>query len=121
MLPFASLVTDVDPASIASARQNVAQNALSEHIRVLHNPIPHRIVLHVVPDAEHFDFTVCNPPFFDDMAETTRTSKRACLATAGELTCEGGEVEFVGRLIRESAEMRERVKWCVIETMLACL
>jgi 23S rRNA A1618 N6-methylase RlmF len=58
-------------------------------------------------------FTMCNPPFFGSAQRAAdRHPARAREATASELVhSEGGELGFVGHLLEESAELRERAVW----------
>ena len=71
-----------------------------------------------------YNFTMCNPPFFtevhadDDITKTKadRTNHRPCpasisTATENESVTEGGEVSFVSRMINESLETRNAVRY----------
>jgi RNA methyltransferase len=87
------------------------------------SPLPVRI-LRVSPDAFLADvlgsdavpraaFTVCNPPFFGtaERAEDQHPD-RAREGTRAELVHEhGGELGFVGRLLEDSAALRDRCVW----------
>ena len=57
----------------------------------------------VVRPGERFAFTMCNPPFFDDLAEAGRNPGTACGGTAAEMAVRGGEAAFVAAHIAESA------------------
>ena len=46
---------------------------------------------------------MCNPPFFDDLAEAGRNPATACGGTAAEMAVRGGEAAFVAAHIAESA------------------
>lgn len=67
----------------------------------------------------HFDFLMCNPPFYSNDEEKTQrveTSKRNAphsvnTAQRHEATVEGGEVGFVKKLINESLILKERIKY----------
>lgn len=59
-----------------------------------------------------------NPPFYtseDDMLSSADKKARppmsACTGAPVEMVCEGGEVMHVGRLLRESLVLKERVQW----------
>lgn len=59
-----------------------------------------------------------NPPFYtseDDMLSSANKKARppmsACTGAPVEMVCEGGEVTHVGRLLRESLVLRDRVQW----------
>ena len=107
------LGTDIDGESVASARANIARNAhLAELLpEVRHVPDRARILCDVVRDDESFEFCCCNPPFFESLAETNLNKKRAAHATSNELTCPGGELAFVLRLLDDSTTLRYRFRW----------
>jgi 23S rRNA (adenine1618-N6)-methyltransferase len=64
------------------------------------------------------DFVMMNPPFYtseDDMLSSAEKKARppmsACTGAPVEMVCEGGEVAHVGRLLRESLVIRDRIQW----------
>ena len=69
----------------------------------------------VRPESERFAFSVCNPPFFSDMAERDGGNpSTAHEGTEAEMVYPGGEMGFVKKLFVESAEtpgMCEAVHW----------
>jgi hypothetical protein len=67
----------------------------------------------VLRHGERFAFTMCNPPFFEDIAEAGRNPRTACGGSAAEMVCAGGEGAFVARHIAESAtpQLRHAVHW----------
>jgi 23S rRNA (adenine1618-N6)-methyltransferase len=77
----------------------------------------------VIQPGEHFDLTMCNPPFHASAAEaaagTQRKQRQLGLqkgalnfgGKAGELWCEGGELAFIRRMIEESAHFADRCDW----------
>ncbi|PWY97153.1 hypothetical protein BCV70DRAFT_167544, partial [Testicularia cyperi] len=63
----------------------------------------------VAEDIE-FHFTMCNPPFYASQEEMAHCAdfkagppNAVCHGTAGEMVTPGGEVEFISRMIDESA------------------
>ena len=59
-----------------------------------------------------------NPPFYTSetemnglAAQKTRPPNSACTGAPVEMICEGGEVEFVSRIIQESKTLRTKIKW----------
>jgi 23S rRNA (adenine1618-N6)-methyltransferase len=71
--------------------------------------------------ANHYDFLMCNPPFFSDTFESqglthTRKSDRPVansINTAADVESiydQGGEVEFVKRMINESRRYATNVR-----------
>ena len=91
------------------------------------------IVLEVSPDVmlcgifkmaprPLYHFTMCNPPFFGNIMEaqgimTSRNVSRrepSSVSTAAECEMvweEGGEVDFISRMITDSLQLREQVVW----------
>lgn len=76
--------------------------------------------------TETYDFCMCNPPFFGSAQELNFSFKsrkesrprprNAFCANVNEVVASGGEVEFVTRLIKESAQLNERIR--VYSTMI---
>lgn len=71
-------------------------------------------------ESDQYDFCMCNPPFFADHMEaqaitSSRTDDRAeptsiNTASVGESITEGGEVEFIHKIIVESIKLQGRIK-----------
>ena len=66
-----------------------------------------------------FDFCMCNPPFFKDEFEalhgSSRTDTRSLSSTVSTGTCqeiavEGGEINFVSGIIKDSLQLKDRVR-----------
>ena len=57
---------------------------------------------------ERVDFTVCNPPFFNTMSESSQNPRTNFGGTAKENSCRGGELSFVRRMILESRRVVAR-------------
>uniref|UniRef100_A0A2M4CSP7 U6 small nuclear RNA (adenine-(43)-N(6))-methyltransferase n=1 Tax=Anopheles darlingi TaxID=43151 RepID=A0A2M4CSP7_ANODA len=121
------LAIEKNELSLISARANVTGNRLNDYITVVPQAAEGSTLLLDVlknfPDTK-FDFCMCNPPFYDSAANqevNNRTGKRKepTNATSGsgeELCTLGGEVQFVGQLIRESLELKDRIS--VYTTMI---
>lgn len=66
-----------------------------------------------------YEFCICNPPFFDSLSETSTTrnpQKRPpphnCpTGYKEELSCLGGEVKFVERIIDESLKYKHQIRY----------
>ena len=74
-----------------------------------------------VDETVQYSFCMCNPPFFRDSEEryggggATRSKLRPppktfSGGTPGEMITEGGEVEFVKRIVQDSLVLRSRVR-----------
>ena len=120
--------TDVDPAAVDAARRNVAANpGLTEKIECRQQTSPDTIFKGVVQPGETFALSLCNPPFHSSHEEAAAGTLRK-LRNLGsgpapakpvlnfggrshELWCEGGEVDFVRRLVAESAARPALCLW----------
>lgn len=117
--------SDIDPQAIASAKKIIAGNKqLTGRVSIRLQSNKDRIFKGIIQKEEHFDLTVCNPPFHASAAEaqagTARKQrnlgqkKKSPLNFGGqgnELWCDGGEREFVTRMIRESVAFAGSCLW----------
>lgn len=86
------------------------------------------LLLEAVADdsTEAFDFCMCNPPFFGSAQELNFSFKsrkesrprprNAFCATVSEVVASGGEIDFVSKLIKESEQLKDRVR--IYSTMI---
>lgn len=79
------------------------------------------IFKNIVGDDKVYDFSMCNPPFFENEGDGDRVVKvlpprNAPSGNDGELKTEGGEMMFVTRMIEESVKLRDRIK--IYSTMI---
>jgi len=119
------VATEIDQTAMRWARQIVRINrpiaALIEH-RL--QPDPMAVFAGVTKAGEHFDASMCNPPFHRSAKEAAAGSarKRKNLkllnaetlnfgGSAAELWCAGGEVGFIDRMIAESAARPALCRW----------
>jgi 23S rRNA (adenine1618-N6)-methyltransferase len=120
--------SDIDTTALRAAQAIVDANGLRKAIELRHQSDPARIFDGLLRDDELFDLTLCNPPFHATAADAARGNQRkwrnlgkpvapatgAQLNFGGqstELCCPGGEAAFVRRMIRESAQIANRVCW----------
>lgn len=124
--------------SVKYARDNVQENALTERIQILdggQNDDPFD-ALDQSKNGKRLDFTMCNPPFFQDETEESDESKddnnqsdgekqrvekqkppnNAKTGISCELTTAGGEVEFVRNIVQRSNQLRKSIG--IFTTML---
>ncbi|GLE05650.1 hypothetical protein PINS_up014690 [Pythium insidiosum] len=107
------VATEIDGTSFESARDNVIRNHLEHLISVqrvattdlLQEP------LRAAPKDQHFYFSMCNPPFFDDMDEADTNPDVCCMGASHEMVFPGGEVSFIGHMIDDSIILQQRVLW----------
>ncbi|XP_018586228.1 RNA N(6)-adenosine-methyltransferase mettl16 [Scleropages formosus] len=115
------LATEVDDICFNYAKKNVEQNGLSDLIKVV--KVPQKTLLMDALKEESalvYDFCMCNPPFFANQLEAkgvnSRNSRRpppSSVNTGGvtEIMAEGGELEFVKRIIHDSLQLKKRLRW----------
>ena len=122
--------SDCDGEAIASAQRIIAANAgLSGNITLRRQRSSQALFAGVTGDGEHFDVSLCNPPFHASAeaaaAGSTRKwhqlGKHAAArggrpvlnfgGKAAELWCPGGEVGFITRMIAESSQRPGLCLW----------
>jgi 23S rRNA (adenine1618-N6)-methyltransferase len=120
--------SEIDPDALCWARQLVRANpSLTELIECRLQPSPFESFAQVTEAHEHFDLSLCNPPFHASAAAAAEGTLRklrnlgkgqkplsAVLnfgGKAAELWCEGGELGFLQRMIIQSAAVPQRCRW----------
>eukprot|EP00092_Neocalanus_flemingeri_P049704 GFUD01057215.1.p1 GENE.GFUD01057215.1~~GFUD01057215.1.p1 ORF type:complete len:218 (+),score=58.74 GFUD01057215.1:54-707(+) len=89
-LGWRMVATESDDGNYNAARENVTRNGLDDKIDII-NVEKTDIFKQVLTENRHYEFSMCNPPFYkpDTVLEGEVTG------TANEMQTEGGEVEFV--------------------------
>lgn len=122
------LGSDIDATALASARTIVRANGLSAAIELRQQMDAGHIFHGLLQADERFDLTLCNPPFHGSAAEASAGSRRKWKnlgkldpkrklpllnfgGQSNELWCEGGEIAFLRRMIRESRAVAAQVLW----------
>lgn len=106
------LATDIDPVSIEWAQQNIQRNSWEHKISLKLVTNKGGILQPDVLPADHmYDFSMCNPPFFEYEAQKIENPKQICAATHGELVTEGGEEAFIKQMIDDSLILKEKIHW----------
>uniref|UniRef100_A0A8C0XIS9 U6 small nuclear RNA (adenine-(43)-N(6))-methyltransferase n=1 Tax=Castor canadensis TaxID=51338 RepID=A0A8C0XIS9_CASCN len=115
------LATEVDDMCFNYAKKNVEQNNLSELIKVVKVPQKTLLMDALKEESEIiYDFCMCNPPFFANQLEAKGVNSRnprrpppSSVNTGGitEIMAEGGELEFVKRIIHDSLQLKKRLRW----------
>ena len=131
--------SDIDPVALASAKLIVqSNNVLSDAVELRLQPSSSDILRGIVQPREEFDVSICNPPFHASLDEARQGSRRkwknlglAPTATSAaaqapklnfggqdaELWYPGGELAFVRRMVKESAENPAGFFW--LSTLLS--
>jgi len=119
--------TEIDHIAVSSARDILDANHIPpEHIAIRLQTNPGRFFRGALLPNEHYDITMCNPPFHSSVEQAVagtkrkwknlgiKTTARSLLNFGGqqnELYYPGGEIAFVKGLIAESVEYQEQVFW----------
>ncbi len=105
------LATESNPEEFAIASENLQRNGLGSSLVLLFNDDTNRVMRLDDLDTEYF-FSMCNPPFYEKNA-LKRERDEYDGVEAGrehEIAYDGGEVEFITRMIHESAAHKQRIK-----------
>jgi 23S rRNA (adenine1618-N6)-methyltransferase len=119
--------SDIDKRSIESAQNIIDSNeSLKGNITVKLQENSKNIFNGIINKEDKFHFTLCNPPFHKSLEDTLAGNKRKiqnltkqdnaknALNFGGknnELWCEGGEVAFIKKMIKESLEFSKNCLW----------
>jgi 23S rRNA (adenine1618-N6)-methyltransferase len=119
--------TDIEPVAIKSASEIIETNAvLKGNVELRVQPDSNNIFSGIVQSDEHFDLTICNPPFNASFEESQSGSIRKLSALNHkritkpilnfggknkELWCEGGEEKFVQKIISQSRQIPDSCFW----------
>jgi 23S rRNA (adenine1618-N6)-methyltransferase len=119
--------TDIDSVALRNARRIVAANpALAGRVECRRQPSPSAIFRGIIAPGETFALAICNPPFHASREEAAAGTRRKLRNLSGarnpapvlnfggqaiELTCAGGELGFVRRMIAESASFPDTCRW----------
>lgn len=119
--------TDINPNSLDNAQKILEQNPnLSESIQLKLQPDSDFIFKNIISPEDRFSFSICNPPFHESEADAMLGNRRKNnnlrkkkvqnpkLNFGGqhsELWCEGGELEFIRKMIDESVLFSSQVLW----------
>jgi len=121
------LGTDINQKSLDNAQKILEQNPnLSESIQLKLQPDSDSIFKNIISPEDRFSFSMCNPPFHESEADAMLGNRRKNnnlrkkkvqnpkLNFGGqhsELWCEGGELEFIRKMIEESALYSSQILW----------
>ncbi len=119
--------SELNPKALESAQHILSQNpGLAAGIELRHQPDSGNIFSGILLPEEFFDLTLCNPPFHESAAAALEGSQRKVRNLSGksskepklnfggqasELWTEGGELEFIRKMIRESLNFKSQVFW----------
>ncbi|KAI1266978.1 hypothetical protein F5Y18DRAFT_353511 [Xylariaceae sp. FL1019] len=112
------VATDIDTTSLQYAHHNARLNGLEHRIRILSRRASERLIPLDDLGLNSIDFVMVNPPFYTSdeelaslAAQKSKPPSTACTGAPNEMVCDGGEVGFIQRMLRESLVTTNRVQW----------
>ena len=112
------LGTDIDPQNFSYANNNIERNGLESRIRTKLNTAEDALVSPKAFDLDNLDFVMCNPPFYSSAEDLAISSagksgppSAVCTGAEVEMICPGGDAGFVLRMVEESRELKDTVRW----------
>jgi 23S rRNA (adenine1618-N6)-methyltransferase len=119
--------SDIDERALQSAGEIIQRNELlQEHVNVKLQKNASHFFKGIVGNEDEFDLVVCNPPFYANEAEAAEAAgrkwknlgkdkdmgnKRNFGGHTNELYCEGGELQFIRKMIEESFFFARKCYW----------
>ena len=120
--------SDVEGASLKNAQHIIDENPdLNNKIELRKQSNQSNIFQGIIRPDDRFDLSICNPPFHRSQAEASAGSSRKSKNLGGhkknqapvlnfggqgnELWCEGGEIQFLQTMIRESVLFKTNCRW----------
>ena len=122
------IASDIDLKSIENAQNIIEKNdKLKNKIVLKHQKNRDNIFVGIIEKTDKFDLTMCNPPFHSSLEEAMKANERKVKnlgkdnknikkglnfgGQKAELWCQGGELLFLKKMIKESAKYSSQVKW----------
>lgn len=119
--------SEIDSQAIKWAAKIVESNpSLTDFVELRMQSSKRNIFKSLINEGEHFDMTMCNPPFHSSKEEATKGTIRKIKNLKNELTskpilnfggvnnelwCEGGELAFITNMIYESVHYKTQSLW----------
>ncbi|KAG2378095.1 hypothetical protein C9374_008717 [Naegleria lovaniensis] len=119
MYQWKFIATDISEESLKIAHENIMKNneSFQQSVYLVHvDESSQDILKNILSNIESMphekpswlrqltrvDFTMCNPPFFDEDEPVNRNPKNDCRGNSNEMVTVGGEETFVKRMIEDS-------------------
>ncbi|KAL1892814.1 hypothetical protein Cpir12675_004398 [Ceratocystis pirilliformis] len=119
--PWSFIATDIDPLNIQNARANVLRNGLGTRIRIVPRTQMDPLVALSDFGLPSLTFTMTNPPFYESLEDLELCAEQkqrppltACTGSAVEMVTVGGESGFAERILTESLQLQQKVRWYTI-------
>jgi len=119
--------SEYDDISLNSADNIISSNEhLKKNIIIRKQKNKDDIFNGIIKEDDYFDFTLCNPPFHRSKKEAKEGTKRKITNLSkgknkkvslnfggqhNELWCDGGELEFIRKMITQSTNFKKNCNW----------
>ena len=104
------LATEKNFEDFQLAIQNSTANCLYNDIKLVQPQNEDQIFV-LENDSQNYFFSLCNPPFYDpDLDRRNREDFETEAGRQHEIACQGGEVEFVSKMIDQSVDVSQKGK-----------
>ena len=115
--------TDINEKSLECAQQILKKNELESEISLRHQKDKNHIFKGILNLEDKFELTLCNPPFYNSIAEAkqenirkntgleTNTVQRNFAGIENELCYKGGEKAFLHTYLYESSQFKKQCFW----------
>lgn len=116
------VASETDRKAVKSSRAIIQENNFSESIECRKQNNKDHIFKGIFPFSEHFDITICNPPFYNSVEAAHKANQRKTKnlglpaqknfgGKSHEVWYPGGELAFVNKMILESQDYRNHCLW----------
>lgn len=119
--------TDINKLALKNAQKIINKNDIKKNIIELRlQKNAKKIFSDIINPKEHFDITICNPPFYKSQQKAHKETSRKVSNLSGtkqtnptlnfggnnnELWCNGGELIFITNMIKESLLYKSNCTW----------
>ncbi len=115
--------TDFDKDSLTNAKEILVENRLDVEIGLRHQKDRAQIFKDILKEDDRFSVTICNPPFYNSVAEAKQQNarknkglkndsfQRNFAGKESELSYKGGEKAFLHTYLYESSQFKKQCFW----------
>ena len=119
------IATDIDEKALQSCQNIVDKNSLlKDKIELRFQNNLNHIFTGIINEKDKIDVSICNPPFHESKEAALKSNQRKVTNLSGkydknfnfsgnsnELIYEGGEIQFIENMIRESSIYSKNILW----------
>ena len=120
-LPCVMTGSDISASAIEHGKIIITDNNLQDRITLVLQGDKRKIFEGVVKEDDHYDFVICNPPFYKSEDEANKAANRKVrnlktkqknfAGNKDELIYPGGEKKFISRMIKQSKSYARQILW----------